>query len=686
VPVFLVRLRWALRRLDRTWWLWLPFVAMLAALGLAIRMPHLLATPSLWAEDTDRFIEGFLQGGLASIWQPVHGAGYHVLFERLVAALLLVVPLKYAEILFHVFSLLVIWFAFAVVWRCLPTRSFYLRVLACLAILWVPIEPTSIYLTLVNTQWILAPATMLLIVTDHVPRSRHKALWCAALFVLGMTGPFVFLATPLVALRMLVYRDARREKLFYASIVAPIALQIVTLLRNFGTRPDLGTSKVFGTWYQGIVGNTLLHELHGWLGVVLFAALLLAIAWHLVKGEKRERVFIGFALLAIAAINFAAGFYSYRNMPELTGPFGAGERYFILPFLLVAFFMLGAARGWLKPLAAVAVLLVCLVNAQPIASGPGGRGPNYWRSQIEASRFFGSVEILTRPIWIAPAEWKLPVGNAMPKFAPVEKPLTGKDVEIVGMSASEKAPRLLHFDRALQGKDLLGDTWNSLTPLGLHNPSQEAPHERDWYASGAMVSAAADGAREVTIAAAPENELYYMFGGVQSGGILTLSFEARADAPITLSPHVTDYRQGTSYLAPLGPEWRTFAFDYPLKKDTARAGVYVSWHSGATGKVQLRNVRATLDERHFMLLKLPPECAAHRDAAISYTALNAAGLHRLDASSVRDRYREWYALHRYVGGWPEKNVLFALPIQDVQWIKLSVTPPLDVRDLTLRCY
>jgi hypothetical protein len=678
-----------LARADR-WNPPLAFVLLLATIALAIRMPDLLVTPSLWAEDADRFIEAVQKHGLASIVQHVHGAGYLLLFERLAAAMLVVVPLKYAEVLFHVVSLAVLYFAFVATWVVLPTQSLAMRIAACLAIVFVPVEPTTMYLTLVNTQWILAPVTMLLIVTNHIPGSRHKVAWCVVLALLCLTGPFAVLAAPVVLARMALYRDLKREKLFYASMLVPIALQCVILAKNVGTRVPVVMLEEFEPWRKAIVDNTILQVFHSRVLFVVFALfvvlLLLSLLRRWVRDGNRQLAFVGFALLALAAINLVAGLYSYRNIPHLVGPFATGERYFYLPFMLLIFFILIAARGWLKPIGLFFVGFACLANAAPILSGPGGRGPTYWKSQVGASRFFEATSIMVRPIWLAVAEWTYHVTNPLPQRAPVEKPLAIGELELVGIKAASPSPGVIRLSTGFEGKDLLEDSFAKL-PEGLRDPAREPVADGRWYGANVTVAAAADGVKDVTVLAAPQNELFRTFGGVENGGKITFTFEARSQAPFNLSPHLTDYKAGVSFVAPLGPEWREFAFDYPVGRGiTKRAGVYLTWHTGVTGKFQVRNVKAVLDARNHLLIRIPEECASHGDIALTYSTLNAGGVHRLDASRTKTDFREWLAQHRYVGAAPEKAVLFAMPNDATQWLKLTLSPPLEMRNLTLRCY
>lgn len=267
----------------------LPLVFLLAIVALYVRAPELFFAPSLWAEDVDRFVEAFAKNGFASVFMALHGAGYHQLFERLAAAAsLAILPLKHAESAFHVVSILVVGFAGVMAWVCLPTRSLAMRLAAVLAIVYVPIDGSTIYLTLVNTQWILAPVTMLLIVTEFIPRSRHKAAWCALLAVLCLTGPFAVMAMPVVLARVLLYRDLKREKLFYASIVVPVAIQCVALARNAATRlTTVEYSDSVRAWLRGILDNTLYQLIPNRGLLLLFGVLLVALVWRLVREQSK---------------------------------------------------------------------------------------------------------------------------------------------------------------------------------------------------------------------------------------------------------------------------------------------------------------------------------------------------------------------------------------------------------------
>jgi hypothetical protein len=189
--------------------------------------------------------------------------------------------------------------------------------------------------------------------------------------------------------------------------------------------------------------------------------------------------------------------------------------------------------------------------------------------------------------------------------------------------------------------------------------------------------------------------LFQTIPGIEAGGTLVFSFEARSDAPLTIAPHLTDYKSGTGFTAVLGPRWQRFLFDIHIKPFTATVGgVYVLLNSPVLGSFQIRNVRAALDTRdRFILVGIPDECRPYDDIALTYTASSIAepdlqrqpALHQLNASAEKDHFKEWNTQHRWVYG-GERNILFAVPNHRTQWLRIKVDPPLEMRDMTLRCF
>jgi hypothetical protein len=647
----------------------LPFIFLLTTAALLVRMPNLLLTPSLWAEDLRIYIADALNHGPTSVLLPA--AGYHQLLSRLIAfTTIAIFPLKYAELVFHLVSLAVVYFAFLVTWLCLPIRSFTARVIACLAIVWVPAKLDFIFLAVVNTQWPLGVATILLIVTNYVPHSRYKTLWCVLLAVLCLNGPFAVLCLPAVVFRMLFYRDVKQQKLFYLSILLPSAIQCAVAIAFSGIRGHPIPSYSIDEWYTGIVRNTVFQVIPRLSVRILFGAFLAVIFWKFVRERDRETRFIALCLLAVALVNMAAGFYSYRYMPAALGPFYTGERYFFIPFLLFIFFILSVARGALRPVAIFFVAFICFANARPFQAGPSGRGAGFWQSQIELSRYMPTTRVFEHPVW-ADNTWTHEIDNAAPQIAPVLVHLDDlPDIELVGLSGTLRR----HGEWAVTtdtsahdaGKNLLGGS-------GVANMT---------------ISDIGNNTFEATIST-KNNSWYLGVPGLEAGGNLTFSFEARSDERLTIQPHITDGGVGQNFTAVVGGDWKKFVFELRIAPGTATRGtVFVVLYSPAPGKFFVRNLKATLDPPldRYIRIPIPDQCRSLGNLALTYVASSAQpGFHRLDRLVDETGINAWNAQYRWVGD-EESHVTFAVPNNQPRSLKLGINPSTDIREMVLRCY
>ena len=646
----------------------LPFVFLLAIAAVLIRMPNLLFAPSLWAEDLVLYIAEAQRFGLASVVQPA--AGYYQLFSRLVAVVVVLVAApKHVELLFHLAALAVIYFSFLVTWLSLPIRSFTALVVACLAIVWVPVNSAWLYLTLCNTQWILGASTTLLIVTNYIPRSRHKPLWCAVLAVLCLNGPFAVLCLPAIFARMLFYRDLKQQKLFYLSMLVPIAIQSVTLVMFAGPRLDTVTSTSAHDWYVGIVQNTVFRFIPNQPLLFLFGVFLAVLFWVLARDANRERIFCAGALLGVALINAAAGFYSYRYMPASVGPFANGERYFFIPFLLFIYFVLSSARGWLRPIALFFVAFACLSNVRPFDVGPDGRGPGYWPSQIELSRYMATTKALTHPI--LPGDvYKYEVYNPVPEIPPVLKHFDDlADMELAGLSATQRP----------QGG------WTLAADSSAHDAGRNLLIP-PWKAGNVTSVDLGDGVLEATIST--KNDAWWQtVQGIAVGGTLTFSFEARSEKQLTIHPHLTDGIYGRSFTAELGPQWEKFVFHLNVVPFTAQNGsAFVLLGASDLGTFQVRNLWVTLAPAADLRIRIPDACMSHDNVALTYSASSAQpGFDKLNASSNNARFKERNTQYRWIGA-EERNVMVAVPNDGLRWLRLTPNLPLNIRDIVLRCY
>jgi len=659
----------------------LPFVFLLMTAALLIRMPNLFLTPNLWGEDLAVFIADALNGPAGGV-RPY--AGYLSFYSRLVAfGAIAAAPLKYTELLFHLASLATIYLACVVAWLCIPTRSFAARVTACLAIVWVPVNSQWIFFTLANTQWILGFATALLIATNYVPGSRYKPLWCALLVILCLNGPYALLCLPVVLARMWFYRDVKREKLFYLSILAPTAVQAAIMVVFGAARPGrcgvspCKTSTSIGAWYQGVVENTVFQFFGNQLVLMLFGIFLAIVFSLLWKRGDREQRFNVLCLLAIAIIMAAAGFYADRHTPETVGPLIYGERYFFAPFLLFICAVLASSRGLLRPVAIFFVGFACLANARPFVPGPSARGADFWKNHVELSRYLPATRLVAHPLYGPDASFRYDIDNPAPEVPPVLQRLdSSAGVEFAGLDAAPRAQggRTVTVDTRAHdaGKNLLAG------PASV---------------GGITISDIGNGTLEA-VTASKDDIWFYPIAGLETGGTLTFSFEARSDTPLAIQPRIDTGEASESYTATLGPEWQKFVFNLNVVPNTATRGsvavVAGAWllRPWVPGKFLVRNLKVTLDPLldRYIGIPVPDECRAFGSVALTYSASSAApGFDRIDGIRDKERRNDWNTQYRWISA-DTTRVAAAMPNDALRRLQLRVNPPMNIRELELRCY
>ena len=375
--------------------------------SVVLKCQRLVFYPSLWGEDTKIYIADALRLGWGSLTVPANG--YHTLYSRLVAGSLCFLPLRYAELLFHVGSAVALAFTFVVIWNCLPVDSKIGRMIACMALIWIPADTLEIYFTLVNTNWPLSVALAVLVTSQTVTEGRSKHAWLPAIFVLTLSGPVSIILAPIVAVRAVIYRDIRSSLAFYAVFSLGTCLQLHAILTNSLPRLGASTDASSADWLEGLVNRTLLGFFSSPILLVLTAALLL---WFLYADARKLSIRTQFqiaALPVIGGLTLAAGFYAVRDIPALVGPYALHVRYFVIPFAMALFLILSIGRDRLRVVGIGLVIAICAAGYRPyyhddfggppddqMAAG-ASRAPTYLAVYLQASRYIPSVKFFGRP-------------------------------------------------------------------------------------------------------------------------------------------------------------------------------------------------------------------------------------------------------------------------------------------------
>ncbi len=337
----------------------IQLVVFLAGAILVIsRRPDAILTPQFFGEDGSIwFPDAYMSGWLTSLTHSQNG--YFQTLPRLVSALALLVPFRFAPLLMNVIGIAL---------QVLPVNI----LLSARCRSWAPISVRALmgiaYIALPNTreldaaieegQWHLALVACILVLAA-VPSSKAWRIFDLSVIVLsGLSGPFSVLLLP-VAVAFWWFRRDRWRIVVICAIAATAAIQLSAIFQNAAaTRPQIGLGATPALFIKLLAGQVYLGALLGqtsaptlFSGRVLLIAALLGTAivvYSLLEARLEFKLFVTFAFLVFAA--------SLRNpMVSSTVPQwqvlrdSPGIRYWFFPmlgFTWALIWCLTSSRSW----------------------------------------------------------------------------------------------------------------------------------------------------------------------------------------------------------------------------------------------------------------------------------------------------------------------------------------------------
>jgi len=301
--------------------------------------------------------------------------GYLQTISRLVAAISIYFPLRYAPTVFNFFALLaqlaplsVLLSARASTLARLPARLFFGLLYVCLP------NSFEIHMNVTNAQWHLAFLFFLVLILPSSDRPWRVFDW-VVIVIAGLSGPFSFLLVP-VAWLLWWERRLRLSKALAVSACA--AVQVAAFLSMGGTPRDHGPMGAsIGAFSRVIGGQVVIGSLLGQGGLehlnthphfarYVFFALTIAAFGALCltafRGSIEHKAFVAFAAMILAATLCSPnGNGTAPAWPSLGHP-GMSGRYWFIPMLacLVTLAWLAAGRHPLAMRVPAVVLLLLL--------------------------------------------------------------------------------------------------------------------------------------------------------------------------------------------------------------------------------------------------------------------------------------------------------------------------------------
>lgn len=177
-----------------------------------------LAHPQLWAED-GVFLLDAIQEGLRVLFAPY--AGYLHLLPRLIAWAATRLNAGWIP---AIFVYLAFGFTLVTCWRIFSPR-FHLRGKPWMALAIVAIPHSGeVYLTPTNLQWILVFTLLVTLLSDDLKRRVEWLTDVGTVVIVGLTGPFILLLSPLFLVRAMTRRTVASWSIF-GSVVLIALLQ-----------------------------------------------------------------------------------------------------------------------------------------------------------------------------------------------------------------------------------------------------------------------------------------------------------------------------------------------------------------------------------------------------------------------------------------------------------------------------
>ena len=388
--------------------------AALVLAGVISRRPDLITNPQLIADEGNWFGDAYMHGVWHSLLHPQ--AGYLCIGSKLANAFAVLVPLVYAPAVCCVFAIAVQVLTF---WYLLTPRlelAAPLRARALLCFLWLGLPNAAEVLTLNNTQWILATLGALVLLSKPPESILWRIFDIAAIFLMGLTGPYCILLLPIVV----AYWFFRRAKwtltlLAILGVTAVIQTYVLTrwpmvcvprqVLKNGALR--VLATKVFlvGT----LAMNSSAYHAIMTKGAILPGAIILigltAVVVVLFRAPLELRLFVVFACLVVAATAYRLHCDPEWQWQYLAMP-GYAERYWYIPKLgYVACLLWLALDRKLSLLArSIPIIAVLLLTVVSITSWRYPAFPDYHWSRyaraLQDSPPGTTIAVPVNPGWI----------------------------------------------------------------------------------------------------------------------------------------------------------------------------------------------------------------------------------------------------------------------------------------------
>ena len=381
------------------------------AVILFLRRPDFLLDAKLWAEDGTIWYAEAAAKGFASAFSPQNG--YFQTISRIVFWVAQAIPIETVPLFANTVGLLI---RVAPVAFICSSRFDWIPWQAKLAmvayyVLMPGIE--EVHANITNAHWYLAIYVLMIVISRPPRSSAGRVHDFVALTIAGLSGPFILLLLPCFALRLLCDRSHRGYVLRLTVLATLLAaVQVLAIVLTGGeTRSPAPLGASFGLLLQIIgvrivSGTFLARGAPGVAANAVLVALALGIGVAAIRAGGWRAACV--SLLAVLQISAAlASPMISLDQPQWPLFLVGGERYFVIPRLLLVALVVFAVAGLRPKLVPGALLIAVLVLAllpgfhlRPVPGPPFAAEAGAYRRAV-----VGQVVVMR----IAPPPWTMAI-------------------------------------------------------------------------------------------------------------------------------------------------------------------------------------------------------------------------------------------------------------------------------------
>jgi hypothetical protein len=342
---------------------------------LYLRRSAQLLHPQVWDEDGTQVIPGLLVHGWKSLFYPVNG--YLIFVPKVISA----VSLSISGLYYPMVSTILAWIFVAGVCVAISVCPIALRGGPLLGVftLLIPSDPEVFGIPLYTFWW---ASLLLFLVALWNPRSTGIKWRFTFIILGGLSSPIIFLVTPFLVLRAILFRQKHGEMAMLVAALLCCSAQAVAMLHSVAplTAGLLNAHnlkqvlpKLIGGYLVGNFVRTTDHLV--WIATSVFLAFVLL----LIPFFRRRPWYLYLIALWCGTVYFIASRVDLSILHlRVSGP-----RYFFLPFVLLAWFLVSVLSEGehfgIRAFAAV-LLFASILNMLPVRSRP--QRDFHWSEQL----------------------------------------------------------------------------------------------------------------------------------------------------------------------------------------------------------------------------------------------------------------------------------------------------------------